>query len=94
MQAKLEGFERAARDHQLAVEYEIVRLDGFECTRDLREVSLKRLLVPRLQMDLVAALVCQTAEAIVFWFELPAVCRRQSLDDLRLHRRQVERQRF
>ena len=93
MQAQLQSFERGARDHQLAVQHEVVFFHRLERTRHLGKIPIEWLLVSRLKMDAASAPVREAAEAVVLRLELPPASRGQSLDCFGFHRWQIERQR-
>ena len=90
MEAELQGLERPAGEHELAVQHEAVFRDISQAARDLGKVPLERLLVSGLQVNPLAATVGEAAKAIVLRLVLPSASRGQFVDCLCLHRRQVE----
>ena len=72
MQAELQGLERPAGEHELAVQHEAVFCDIAKAARDLGKVPLERLLVPGLQVNPLAATVGDAAKAIVLRLVLPS----------------------
>src|SRR3954471_3673167 len=78
----------ADRDDQLAVEHETVGAHRQHRLDQLREIAGERAAGLGLEVDLAAVAEDEAAKAIPFGLILPAFAARQSIDRLRLHRRQ------
>ena len=96
VQPHLQRVEReclADRDDKLAVEDEAARLQPAQYRCHLWEIAAQRLSRFGAQLEPVPGAECQTAEPVPFRLELPARLVRQIVDEPRLHRRQVQRER-
>ena len=71
MEAQLQGFERAAGNHQLAVQHEAIFCNVARATRHLGKIPLEWFLVSGLQVDPPSVSVGKAAKAIVLRLELP-----------------------
>src|SRR6185503_7206738 len=90
----VEGQTSVDRNHDLAVENELLRLERLNRLDDLREIARKRLSRLGLNRDGVAGAEDDRAKAIPLRLELPMVAERDLVQTLRFHRRKrrLERQ--
>jgi transcription-repair coupling factor (superfamily II helicase) len=87
MEAELQGLERPAGEHKLTVQHEAILCDIAKTARDLGEIPLKRLLVPGLQVNPLAATVGDAAKAIVLRLVLPSFTEGQFVEPVSLRRK-------
>jgi len=81
------------RDDQLTIEHEAPRIEGTDRRLHLGKVARQALAGPRLQLDVRAVPQRQAAKAVPFGLVLPALIARQLIDEPRLHRLEVPRDR-
>src|SRR3954470_14590419 len=83
----IEGESATNVDDQLAIENKVFCCQLRQPGNDVGEIARERLSRFRLQVNVLSAPKCETAEAIPFGFVLPAIAGRNFVDRAGFHRR-------